>query len=256
MRDACPTYGISDNQFSNCSSGALQSSFLGQHQVPYSGIIIPNMGIYVSSQESSSTLLHASFRRSALADALFTTTRQRVLALLFGQPQRDFFVTEIINLIGMGRGAVQRELARLAESGLAVASQKGNRKFYRANKTSPFFDELCGIVRKTSGVEASIRHLLEPLFDRLTLALVYGSVARGTETATSDIDILLASEDLTLEEVYLALEPAEKLLGQRRVNPILYTPSELRKRREDRSPFVTQVLEGPHIILTGQIDGA
>ena len=213
------------------------------------------MGTKSTHPDIAGARLHASFRYSALADALFTSTQQRVLALLFGQPQREFFVTEIIDLAGVGRGAVQRELARLAESGLAVVSQMGNRKFYRANKTSPLFDELYSIVRKTIGVEASIRHLLEPLFDKLGLALLYGSIARGTESATSDIDILLVSDDLTLEAVYAALEPAEELLGHRRISPMLYTPSEYRRRRQDRSPFVTKVLEGPHIVLTGQIDG-
>ena len=94
---------------------------------------------------------------SALADALFTASRQRVLALLFGQPDREFFVTEIIALAGCGRGAVQRELARLAGSGLAIVSRVGNRKYYRANPDSPLFDEICGIVRKTVGVEESVR---------------------------------------------------------------------------------------------------
>ena len=67
---------------------------------------------------------------SALADALFTTTQQRVLALLFGQPGRSFFVTEIIDLVDLGRGTVQRELSRLAESELATVFRVGNQKHY------------------------------------------------------------------------------------------------------------------------------
>ena len=148
---------------------------------------------------------------SALADALFTSSQQRVLALLFGQPDREFFVTEIIALAGCGRGAVQRELAKLAGSGIAAVSQVGNRKYYRANPDSPLFDEICGIVRKTVGVEESVRDALAPVADRLTLAVLFGSVARGTDTAASDIDLLLVSDDLTLEAVYGALAPAENV---------------------------------------------
>ena len=191
---------------------------------------------------------------SALADALFTATQQRVLALLFGQPDREFFVTEIIALAGSGRGAVQRELARLAGSGLAVVSRSGNRKNYRANRESPLFAELCGIVRKTVGLEESVRGALEPLRDRLVLALLFGSVARGTDTAASDIDLLLVSDDLTLEAVYAALAPVEAALG-RRVSPALYTTGEFERRRAAKGGFIARILRGASIVLAGSLDG-
>ena len=195
-----------------------------------------------------------SMKSSALADALFTSTQQRVLALLFGQPDREFYVTEIIALAGSGRGAVQRELARLAGSGLAAVSRVGNRKHYRANPESPLFDEICGIVRKTVGLEEAVRDALEPLADRLVLALLFGSVARGTETAASDIDLLLVSDDLTLEAVYAAVAGVEDLLG-RRVNPTVYTSAEFEERRRARAGFLTRTLQRPHIVLIGSLDG-
>ncbi len=194
-------------------------------------------------------------RASALADALFTTSQQRVLALLFGQPDREFFVTEIIALADCGRGAVQRELAKLADSGLAAVSRVGNRKYYMANPNSPLFDEICGILRKTVGVETSIGDALAPLADKLSLAVLFGSVARRTDTAASDIDLLLVSDELTLEAVYGVLAPAEELLG-RRMNPILYTQDEFRRRRADRTGFVTRVLDAPHVVLMGNLDDA
>ena len=191
---------------------------------------------------------------STLAGALFTSTQQRVLALLFGQPDREFFVTEIIALAGSGRGAVQRELARLAGSGLAAVSRAGNRKHYRANRDSPLFDEICSIVRKTMGLEESVRGALEPLADRLHLALLFGSVARGTDTAASDIDLLLVSDDLTLEAVYAALAPVERSLG-RRVNPTVYTSAEFDERRKAGAGFLTRILQGPHVVVAGNLDG-
>ena len=187
-----------------------------------------------------------------LAGALFTATQQRVLALLFGQPDREFYVTEIIALAGSGRGAVQRELARLAGSGLAAVSRAGNRKHYRANRDSPLFDEIRGIVRKTVGLEESVRGGLEPLADRLVLGLLFGSVARGTDTAASDIDLLLVSDDLTLEAVYAALAPVERSLG-RRVNPTLYTSSEFEERRGEGAGFLTRILQAPHVVVAGRL---
>ncbi|MDE0150284.1 MAG: hypothetical protein OXM58_18155 [Rhodospirillaceae bacterium] len=191
---------------------------------------------------------------SALAGALFTATQQRVLGLLFGQPDRSFFVNEIIALAGSGHGAVQRELARLAGSGLAVVSRVGNRKYYRANPDSPLFHEICGIVRKTVGIEEIVRGALEPLSGELTLALLHGSVARQTDTASSDIDLLLVSDRLTLEDVYAALAPAENLLG-RRIGPTLYTAEEFGRRRAARAGFLTRVLESRPVVLAGSLDG-
>ena len=212
------------------------------------------MGTEASTPVAVAPLRRDYQRASALADALFTSTRQRVLALLFGQPDREFFVTEIIALAGSGRGAVQRELARLAGSGLAAVSRAGNRKHYRANRESPLFDEICSIVRKTIGLEESIRKALEPLTDRLILALLFGSVVRGTDTAASDIDLLLVSDDLTLEEIYTALAPVEESLG-RRVTPTVYTSAEFEKRRRAKAGFLTRILQGPHIVLAGSLDG-
>ena len=149
---------------------------------------------------------------------------------------------------------MQRELARLAGSGLAAVSRAGNRKHYRANPESPLFDEICSIVRKTIGLEESVRSALEPLTDRLILGLLFGSVVRGTDTAASDIDLLLVSDDLTLEAVYTALAPLERSLG-RRVNPTVFTSAEFDKRRRAEAGFLSRILQGPHVVVAGRLDG-
>ena len=107
---------------------------------------------------------------NSLADALFTTTQQRVLALLFGQPARSFFATELIELTGSGSGAVQRELKRLTSSGLITVTPIGKQKHYQANPDSPVFAELRGLVLKTVALVEPIRQALERLADRITLA--------------------------------------------------------------------------------------
>lgn len=196
-----------------------------------------------------------SLRGSALADALFTSTQQRVLALLFGQPNRSFFVTELMSLADSGRGAVQRELGRLAQSGLVTVTKVGNQKHYQANHKSPLFEELCSIIKKTVGLQEPVRAALEPLANKISLALIYGSVAKRSDTAASDIDLLLVSDELTLEEIYAALAPVEKLLD-RSVNPTLFTSREFGHRRKTRNSFVTRVLKSPYIVLEGSVDGS
>jgi predicted nucleotidyltransferase len=186
---------------------------------------------------------------TGIADALFSATQQRVLALLFGQPGRSFFTNELIGLVGAGSGAVQREVKRLVESGLVTVTRLGSQKHYQANPAAPIFDELRGIVTKTLGPAEVLRAALLPLGDTVRLALVYGSVAKGSDTAHSDIDLLLVSDVLTLEQVYEALAPVEQQLG-RRVSPTLYSVAEFRRRRASSNPFLTKVLAGETIRLT------
>ena len=190
---------------------------------------------------------------TSLADALFTTTQQRVLSLLFGQPPRSFFTGELIELTGSGSGAVQRELKRLASSGLVTVTRIGRQKHYQANAASPVFEELCGLVVKTVAVAEPIRGVLKPLTDRIALAMVYGSAAKGFDTADSDIDLLVVADHITLEEMYTALAPVEARLD-RRINPALYTSREFADRKAAGNAFLTRVLAGDRLLLIGSED--
>ena len=183
-----------------------------------------------------------------MAGALFTATQQRVLGLLFGQPERSFFATEVISLAGAGSGAVQRELQRLDESGLVTVTRVGNQKHYQANRAAPVFEELRGLALKMFGPAEPLRSALAPLADHLHAAWLYGSIAKGIDRAQSDIDVLIVADDLTLEKVYAALAPAEKKLG-RTVSPTLYTVKEFVRRRASGNPFLTKVLAGELIPL-------
>ncbi|HUB89123.1 MAG TPA: nucleotidyltransferase domain-containing protein [Dyella sp.] len=106
---------------------------------------------------------------------------------------------------------------------------------------------------KLLGPAEILREALDSIAKKVQLALLYGSVAAHRDTAHSDFDLLLISDDLTLEEIYEALTPAEKRLG-RPINPTLYTHSEFRKRLERRNPFLVKLLAGETIPLMGNKD--
>lgn len=197
----------------------------------------------------------AQARRSSLADALFTSTQQRVLAPLFGQPGKSFFVTQIMELANSGRGAVQRELERLLAGGLVTVTMMGTQKHYQANPDSPLFNELCGMIQKTVGLAEPIREALESMKEDVDLALIFGSVAKATDSSSSDIDVLIVAEGITLEAAYAALIPVEEMLV-RRISPKLYAPDEFRNRRDEGNAFLERVLDGPVIMLIGSLDGA
>ena len=206
------------------------------------GIKMPKMG------KSKSSV--APTPQAGLAGALFTGTQQRVLGLLFGQPDRSFYATELINLAGVGSGAVQRELARLAQSRLVTVKPVGNQKHYQANPASPIYEELCGVVRKTVGLAEPLRAALAPLAAQIRAAFVYGSIAKKEDTASSDIDLMLVSDTLTYVDAILALQAATAQLG-REVNPNIFTPPDFAKRLKEGGSFVSRVMGQPKIWLIG-----
>lgn len=174
--------------------------------MPELGMIMPKMG--------TTTKPPPPPPHTTLADALFSGTQQRVLALLFGHPERSFYATELIGLAAAGSGAVQRELARLAASGLVTVRPIGNQKHYQANRASPIFAELCGIALKTVGLAEPLREALAPLATQIHAAFVYGSMAKRQDTASSDIDLMLLSDVLSYSDTYMALADASGRLGR------------------------------------------
>ncbi|MBC7718172.1 MAG: nucleotidyltransferase domain-containing protein [Chitinophagaceae bacterium] len=185
-----------------------------------------------------------------MADALFPKVRQRVLAVLFGNPGRSFYANEVIALAQSGTGAVQRELAALLDAGLLIMTKRGNQKHFQANTAAPVFAELRGLVLKTMGLADVLRAALAPLEAQISAAFVFGSVAKQQDTAQSDIDVLIVSSTLGYADVFGALESATTQLG-RKVNPTLYTPEDIAKRLAQDNAFVTRVLQQPKIWLIG-----
>ncbi len=188
-----------------------------------------------------------------LADVLFSPVQQRVLALLFGQPGRSFQSAEVIALAGSGTGAVHRQLIRLEESGLVTVTRVGNQKHYQANRDSPVFSELHGLVIKTMGLAGPLQEALAPFEDRIQAAFVYGSIAKGTDTAGSDVDLMVLCHDLAYSDLYNALQEAEATLC-RQVHVSLMTPVEWRRKLAAGNPFVTKVQAQPKIPLIGSVD--
>ncbi len=217
----------------------------GKLRIPKLGSNMPKMGIKKSAKKADGVV--------SLADALFSQTRQSVLGLLFGQPDKSFFATEVIGRVGAGSGAVQRELARLEASGLATVSRIGTQKHYQANPESPLFNELCSIAQKTVGIAEPLRRALKRIAPKIIAAFVFGSLAKRRDTASSDIDLMIVSDSATYADVYSAVEPLVGTLG-RPINPTVYSTKEWTKRVKEKNSFVVRVRQQPKIWLYGSED--
>lgn len=186
----------------------------------------------------------------SIAAALFSDSQSRVFRWVFGQPEREFHLSELLRLTGLGSASLQRELNRLAEAGLLRSERVGNLRRFQANPQSPVFGELVALTRKTLGVEPVLREALLPLMPDLRAAWVYGSVAKQTDTAQSDIDVMLVGENLLLGRGLELLMPPEAQLG-RKINPTCFTPAEFERRRAEPDSFVNRVLAQPILPLIG-----
>ena len=187
----------------------------------------------------------------SIASALLSDSQSRVFRWLFGQPERSYHLSELRRLTGLGSASLQRELNRLAEAGLVRTERVGNLRRFQANPQSPVYGELVGLTRKTLGIEPMLREALLPLVPDLKSAWIYGSVAKQTDKAKSDIDVMLVGTNMSLAKVLERLVPLEKELG-RKINPTLFTPAEFKRRRAEKDSFVNRVLSQPTIPLLGE----
>ena len=189
---------------------------------------------------------------SALMDMLFPATRQKVLALLLLEPGTSWHLRELARLAGSHAGTLAREMEKLAQTGLLLRAEQGNQVRYQANVKHPLFDDLASMFRKTHGVVPMLREALAPLGDRIVVALVFGSVARGTATEGSDVDLLILG-DAGFPEVVQAIHPLHAEL-RREVNPVLYEAREFAARLARGEAFARDILDKPKLWVKGTAD--
>ena len=190
----------------------------------------------------------------SVAAALFSNSQAQLFRWLFGQPARSFHLSELRRLTGLGSASLQRELGRLAGAGLISSERVGNQRRFRANPGSPVLGELVALTRKTLTLEPLLREALSSLTPRLRAAWIFGSVAAQSDTAASDIDLMVIGDDLTLGEVLEPLLPLESELG-RKINATVYSSAEFERRRAEPDSFVDRVLSQPIVALIGSVDG-
>lgn len=187
---------------------------------------------------------------TSLSDALFSKTQQKVLGLLYGRPDKSFYTNEISRWAQVGKGSLVRELERLHGAGILTMNHQGNQTHYQANRECPIYAELVSIVRKTFGIAEQIRAALAPSAEQLVWAFIYGSIAKGSEHAASDIDLMLIGEDLSYSDVMERLLPLEEQLG-RTINPTIYTLSDWQAKKAAGNSFVIRVEQQDKINLIG-----
>jgi predicted nucleotidyltransferase len=178
-------------------------------------------------------------RKKALAP-LFPTVRREVLGTILLHPKQSWYLSELVRHLDRAPSQLHRELTALTDAGILKRRVEGRQTYFAANPACPYLPELSGLLRKLMGSEHVLRAALEPLRDKIQSAFIYGSVARGEETAESDIDLMVIGE-IGISDLVPALREAEKALG-REINPTIYPPRELARKLKSGHHFIRSVL--------------
>ena len=185
----------------------------------------------------------------SLTTVLFSKTRRAVLGLILSHPDRAFYLREIVKLTGLGIGQLQREFEQLNAAGIIRRFEQGRHVYFQADQNCPVYDELRGIIRKTVGVADELRRALVPLRERIVVAFIFGSIARGDENSGSDLDVMIIG-DVTLSEVVEAVRGSEDTL-LRPVNPSVYPVKEFTAKLVAKQHFLTRVMASEKLLLIG-----
>lgn len=183
---------------------------------------------------------------------LLDRSTEAILSVLLGSPARWWYLSELARAVNAGPSSIQRTLARLIRLGVLERRKEGNMAYYRPDQNCPFLPELSGLIEKTAGAAGVLRDELCAQADSIDLAFIYGSVARGAEKATSDIDLMVIGE-LGLAEMSRPLRSAERRLG-RPVNAVVYSRYELSKKLDAGASYPRSALDGEKLFVFGTED--
>lgn len=182
---------------------------------------------------------------------LFSSTRAELLSLFFNNPDEKFYLREIARHINKDAAGIKRELDTLVKIGLLGVEKRGVQKYYFADKNSPIFSEMKGLIFKTTGIQGSIKAVLSRL-KGVQAAFIYGSYAKGAEKEDSNINLMVIGQvNITeLNDVVMGLE--EKM--KREIDYLAFDEQEYRKRKDAKDPFIREIVKGKKIFLLGKED--
>lgn len=184
-----------------------------------------------------------------LLEEIFSSrTRAQVIGLFTSRPGERFYLREVARLTRCDVRAVKQELDRLQRLGLLVGEPSGNRRYLQVNQDFPLYSELKSMSLKTLGLGEALAAGFKEL-SGIRFAFVYGSVAGGGESPTSDLDLFVAGE-VSGPLLHKALSQAKAAL-HREINTARFSLEEIKKRLAKEDPFLKDVVKKPKIFLIG-----
>ncbi len=185
-----------------------------------------------------------------LAEVLSSRIRAEVFRILFGVRDLELHGRELARQSGFNEAATRQELRKLERLDLVVSRRAGNRVYYRAHREHPLYPEIHRLVLKTVGLVDVITRALSD--SRVDLCFVFGSIAQGSVSAASDVDLMVIG-NLSLRELVSLLGGVAESVG-REINPHVMSKEEYGDRWGRGDHFVTHVISGQKIFIIGSQD--
>lgn len=184
---------------------------------------------------------------------MFTKLQSQILAILLENPQKEFYLSQIGQLLDKQPGVFQRGLKSMEKQGILISRRQGNQRLFRINTEYSFFDEIKSIIRKTFGAQKSLSEIVESI-EGVKTAFIYGSYAKNKLRADSDIDLIVVLNPLSCEDELLSkINNMEKKLG-REINYKAYSSREFSQKLAHKDPFLAEILSEQIIPLKGEIE--
>jgi predicted nucleotidyltransferase len=174
--------------------------------------------------------------------------RVKVLSLFMLNAGSEYYLREIAQRTGLAVRSVQRAVEDLCEIQILEREKRGNSIYFRLNGENPIVADLKGVFLKTVGLGDLLRDALSENA-QIDAAFIYGSIAKGEETATSDIDLALIGE-IPPSELSDLLSDLEERTG-REINVTAFTREEWGARIAAGDHFATTLLREPKYMLIG-----
>jgi len=174
--------------------------------------------------------------------------RKELLALYFTNPDKGYYLRELERLLGFSVGNIRRELLKLEKAGLFERKHAGNLVYYHISRAYPLFEEMKSIIFKTVGIAGGLRRAFRKI-KGIESAVIYGSYARGEESGTSDIDVMIIG-DPDVDQLIGVVRKAEKRF-QREISYTVYDRKEFDKKKKAGDSFVLDIIRNPKVFLVG-----
>jgi predicted nucleotidyltransferase len=187
--------------------------------------------------------------KSTLGRLLGSEARARVLTTLLLGTQDRYYVRDLAKRLALPPTAVSRELLTLERLGLVRRQAEGRRLYCEVNRSASVLPELRTLALKLGGIAEALRTALEGHRSVIRWAFLYGSMASGRDTASSDVDLFVVADIGSMELTEL-LRPTAEALG-REINQYRITAAEFREKRRAGHHFVSRVLAAPKLNLIG-----
>jgi len=178
---------------------------------------------------------------------LSSKVRASIFTILFGVDEEETHTRELARQSGFAEASIRQELANLVDIDLVESRRDGNRRYYKANKIHPLYVDIRQLVMKTRGLLRTLEEALD--IPSIQCAFIFGSMARGTPSAKSDVDLVVIGE-ISLRQLTSLLSRATELTS-REINPHILTALEYRKRMKNHDHFVTNVISGEKTFIKG-----